>query len=404
MTESRPAARFQLFEALDPATEAALTESIRRFGVLVPVVRDQAGNVIDGHHRARIADTLGVKYRVDVLTVADDDEAREIARTLNADRRQLDPEQRRAVVEHLRQQGHSFPAIAKAVGTSVGTAFADAKASEAFSPERVRGQDGKSYPAKRPTIVPAKNEKEAERAQEALVILGDDAPPRVLDVKRAERMGREIQAERRRGEPMPDTPAVDGIDLRHGDFREVLDDIEPGSVDAIICDPPYPAEFVDLFADLAETAARLLKRTGVLAALTGQSHLRAYMAHLDRHLTYRWVGAYVVQGPRNRVHGGRVGTGWKPVLLYQRHDAADVPFLLDDVFDSEGDDKRHHHWGQSESGIAAIVERLTAPGALVVDPFLGGGTTAVVCRDLGRRFIGCDTDANAVRTSQERVA
>ena len=91
-------APFQLFDALDAATESALTESIRRFGVLVPVVRDQHGNVLDGHHRARIADTLGVKYPVSVIRVADDAEAREIARTLNADRRQLDAEQRRAMV------------------------------------------------------------------------------------------------------------------------------------------------------------------------------------------------------------------------------------------------------------------------------------------------------------------
>lgn len=53
--------------------------------------------------------------------------------------------------------------------------------------------------------------------------------------------------------------------------------------------------------------------------------------------------------------------------------------------------------------MATLVERLTKPSALVVDPFLGGGTTAVVCRDLGRRFIGCDIDAAHVATSRERV-
>ncbi len=95
---------FQLFPALDGAVESALRSSIERFGVLVPVVRDQHGNTIDGHHRARIADEVGVKYRVDVVSVSNDDEAREIARTLNADRRHLSAEQRREVVADLREK------------------------------------------------------------------------------------------------------------------------------------------------------------------------------------------------------------------------------------------------------------------------------------------------------------
>jgi ParB-like chromosome segregation protein Spo0J len=107
-----------LFPALDGATEAALRESIRRFGVLVPVVRDQHGNTLDGFHRSRIATEENVRFRVDLVTVADEDEAREIARTLNADRRQMTPEQRREVVAALREAGHSLRAIGGAVGVS----------------------------------------------------------------------------------------------------------------------------------------------------------------------------------------------------------------------------------------------------------------------------------------------
>jgi DNA modification methylase len=54
--------------------------------------------------------------------------------------------------------------------------------------------------------------------------------------------------------------------------------------------------------------------------------------------------------------------------------------------------------------MADIVERLTEPGALVVDPFLGGGTTAVVCEALGRRFVGCAVDAAAITAARERLA
>src|SRR5690606_39906224 len=143
------------------------------------------------------------------------------------------------------------------------------------------------------------------------------------------------------------------------------------------------------FTDLSKLAARILKPYGALVVMCGQYYLPEYIAALGDSMRYRWTAAYIAQGARTRVHAARVGTGWKPLLIYQRHDAQDVPFLVDDLFDAavgttDGVDKRFHHWGQSEPGIAEMVERFTDPGALVVDPFLGGGTTAV---EIGRAHV-----------------
>ena len=46
---------------LDDETEAALCMSIQRFGVLVPIIRDQDANMLDRHHRAAIAKQLRAK-------------------------------------------------------------------------------------------------------------------------------------------------------------------------------------------------------------------------------------------------------------------------------------------------------------------------------------------------------
>ena len=44
------------------------------------------------------------------------------------------------------------------------------------------------------------------------------------------------------------------------------------------------------------------------------------------------------------------------------------------------------------------------PGGLVCDPFLGGGTNAVAANALGFDFIGCDTEEEAIKTSNERLS
>jgi len=48
--------------------------------------------------------------------------------------------------------------------------------------------------------------------------------------------------------------------------------------------------------------------------------------------------------------------------------------------------------------LARVILSCSNPGDLVLDPFLGSGTTGVIARALGRRFIGCEySKDNAAR-------
>jgi DNA modification methylase len=43
------------------------------------------------------------------------------------------------------------------------------------------------------------------------------------------------------------------------------------------------------------------------------------------------------------------------------------------------------------------------PGDLIVDPFMGGGSTILAARNLGRRFIGSDLDSQWVNLTRSRI-
>jgi len=77
---------------------AALRNDIERNGILVPVLVDQHGRILDGHHRVKIANELGIDYPREVREVADDNEAHDVALTLNMVRRHLNREQKRALI------------------------------------------------------------------------------------------------------------------------------------------------------------------------------------------------------------------------------------------------------------------------------------------------------------------
>lgn len=215
---------------------------------------------------------------------------------------------------------------------------------------------------------------------------------------RAARVARDAKAKRERNEkPPPTLPST--CDLRLGDFREVLADIPDGSIDVILTDPPYPAQFLPLWSDLAILAKRVLKPTGMLVAMSGQANLPDVMARLGEHLTYRWVIAFLMPGAANVVHARKVHTNWKPVLVYGASDRR-----LFDIVRSEKADKDHHDWGQSESGTAELLRLVAGPGATICDPFVGGGTTAVVALANNSSFIGAEIDPDVYAVARMRLA
>ena len=53
---------------------------------------------------------------------------------------------------------------------------------------------------------------------------------------------------------------------------------------------------------------------------------------------------------------------------------------------------------------AWFIRLFTRPGDVVLDPFIGSGSTAVAAKGLGRHFIGIDKERNYCEISRERVA
>ena len=53
--------------------------------------------------------------------------------------------------------------------------------------------------------------------------------------------------------------------------------------------------------------------------------------------------------------------------------------------------------------IEKIIKASSNEGDLVADFYLGSGTTAVVCKELNRRFIGCDINEVAVKATLDRL-
>ena len=64
----------------------------------------------------------------------------------------------------------------------------------------------------------------------------------------------------------------------------------------------------------------------------------------------------------------------------------------------------HHPTQKPVTLLRQMLDVVTAPGDLVVDPFMGSGSTGVAAVSGGRRFIGSDLSPQHVATAAQRIS
>ena len=199
--------------------------------------------------------------------------------------------------------------------------------------------------------------------------------------------------------PDPDPPPEYLNQIVTGDARELAKRIPDESVDLIFTDPPYPKEFLSLYGDLAEVAARVLKPGGNLFALAGQYWLMDVLDLVRPHLNYHWMCCLYQPGDNGRCHPRNIFQGWKPLLWFVKG-KYEGPYVQDTIV-SRRREKRFHEWGQSIGWAEYYIDRLNPN--ITLDPFTGGGTVPAVCKMLGRNYIAFEIDPDVAEKARERV-
>ena len=397
-----------LLPPLSPAEFAELKESIRRTGVLVSIVVDADGGIIDGEHRERACKELGIFCPREVWEFSSNAEKCQMAISLNVKRRHFTVKQRREVIAaYLRVD----PAIndnelGEIVGVSKNTVAAVRAELESTCQidklEQRRGRDGKDRPAKYRRIM-ASSPKELEAALEALPNI--PASGKIVDATTATRRARGHAKRQAIAAqviaPLPD----DAIRIYHCRFQELEEKagIAAGSANLVCTDIPYGKDFLPEIAALAAFAERVLAPGGLFVTYSGQYYLPQVMGALAEHLTYRWTMASVWNGDAAMIHPLDLTSKWKPILVYSQGDWQKRGRWCD-LLHCDSKEKDWHAWEQPLEEAEFLIRFFSQAGDLVIDPCGGGFTNAVACRNLGRRFVGCDVSAECVSKGQERLA
>jgi 16S rRNA G966 N2-methylase RsmD len=217
------------------------------------------------------------------------------------------------------------------------------------------------------------------------------------ELKRESRQEKQIHArardERRLEDARNSAELGTTFDIRRGNFQDVLADVEDGSVDLVVTDPPYGDNFTQLYEDLAQWASAKLKPGGSLVAYVGQANLPDVLSVMGRHLRYWWTLALVHKHGAQQLPGKWVMIEWKPVVWFVKDHRSGRLYVADRMSGSKPR-KDLHEWAQGVDEVSYLIEQLTDAGQLVVDPFAGSGSFGYAALELGRHFIGAENGSH----------
>ena len=211
-----------------------------------------------------------------------------------------------------------------------------------------------------------------------------------------------------------------------GDCLDRLAELPAESFDALVTDPPYGIgetyggtsrpirradEHWEWLRPRYELALSRVRPGGFIAVWQSSRYLR----HL-----WDWFGGQIriFSGCKNfvRVNAAFPHNGWDPVVLFykrgaprpQPQDLEGVRYLDWHVANTTGSlrDKIHgvHPHPKPLDTVEYLLRAFTVPGAHVLDPFLGAGTTLVACRRTGRTCVGIELSEEYAETSRKRAA
>ncbi len=253
----------------------------------------------------------------------------------------------------------------------------------------------------------------------------------------------------------PDAVGEEGWRILSGDCREILPRLPEKSVDLVFADPPYnlqlknelyrpnmtrvdgvddawdrfdsPAAYDSFCESWLGECRRILKDDGAIWVI-GSYHNIFRLGRLMMDLGF-WILNDIVwhkSNPMPNFRGVRFTNATETLIWAKKSESARYFFnhaamkkinedkQMTNVWriplcggkerlrDSQG--RKLHSTQKPQELLRRVILSTTRPGEIVLDPFLGSGTTLAVAYKLGRRGIGIEQEDEYVRLSEKRLS
>ena len=198
-----------------------------------------------------------------------------------------------------------------------------------------------------------------------------------------------------------------------GDCLKIMKEIPNESVDLVLTDPPYGTktnqrgdsfmigEFSNILPLVLPEIYRVLKPNGAFYCFTSWTQMSEWLLRFQQYFKLqnlliwdkkRHSGCYSPSSWQFTWEGIFFGIkGKRKIRKYQK-----------DVLISEEKGKRIA-MQKPVDVVKKLIEASSDEGMVILDPFIGSGTTAVACKQLKRNFIGIEISPEYCKIANERL-
>lgn len=213
------------------------------------------------------------------------------------------------------------------------------------------------------------------------------------------------------------------IDLRNGDCLELMKGIPDKSIDLVVTDPPYGINYQsnmrvksekfdilknddnDLRFLAFQELHRVLKDDCVCIVFASWKNYHKDFSELDKLFDIKNVIVW-------RKHGGGIGdlkhtlsTDYELDIVCHKGRGKIRGKRDGSVWECNkvAPAKMVHPTQKPLEIIQRLIEKFSDENCVVLDPFLGSGTTAVACVNTNRNFIGIELDEKYFKIAEQRI-
>jgi site-specific DNA-methyltransferase (adenine-specific) len=195
-----------------------------------------------------------------------------------------------------------------------------------------------------------------------------------------------------------------GIQIFQGDCLDIMPTFQDKQFNAIITDPPYGVGLeYDIYNDAPENWRPLFskiipefKRIAKMSILP--SCQIAELPFIYTRFPPDWLIAWYKGSPGHRAFVGF--NDWEPLLVYGKNDGV---VMHDHFYAKPETSPNGHPCPKSVEWASWLIRHATREGDLILDPFMGSGTTLVAARNLNRRAIGIELSPTYCEIAIERL-
>ena len=209
--------------------------------------------------------------------------------------------------------------------------------------------------------------------------------------------------------------------IHHGDCLELMKDIPDKSVDLIVTDPPYLMNYQsnyrkvkynriandkdnkDLIRQSIEEAYRVLKDDSAIYMFCSWHHVDFFKSEFEKHFKLK----NIIVWNKNNTSMGDLKGSYAPkhefVLFGHKGRRLLEGFRYPDVLDAKRTGNNFHPTEKPTELLETFIKTSSKENDVVLDMFIGSGSTAIAALNTGRFFIGIEKEKEYVDIANERI-